>query len=64
MNKETIRDQTGKTLGYKVNETKSGDSTYYSPGGSVIARVRNGTTISGDNKVAGKGDQGLRLFGK
>ena len=62
--KETIRDQHGKTLGYKVEETKSGDSTYLDAGGKVIARVRNGTTIGGDNKIAGKGDQGLRLFKK
>jgi len=58
MSKEIIRDQHGKTLGYKVEETKLGDSTYLDAGGKVIARVRNGTTISGDGRIIGKGDLG------
>jgi hypothetical protein len=64
MNKEIIRDNHGKTLGYKVNETKPGDSTYLDAGGNVIARVRNGTTISGDNRIVGRGDLGILEMNK
>lgn len=52
-----IKDQTGKVIGYKTS-----DNTYLTPGGAVVARVRNGTTYGSKLEVKGKGDQGLRLF--
>lgn len=60
--KETITDQRGRVVGYKMSETNG--STYLTPGGGLVARVRNDVTTDARNMVAGRGDQGLRLFGK
>lgn len=54
-----FKDQTGKVIGYKTS-----DNTYLTPGGAVVAKVRNGTTYGAKSEVRGAGDQGLRLFGK
>jgi hypothetical protein len=60
--KETITDQHGKVVGYKLLETNG--STYLTAGGGLVARVRNGVTTDAKNLVRGTGDQGMRLFGK
>ena len=52
-----IRNEKGSVIGYKKP-----DGTYLSPGGKVIALVKNGTTYNAKGQVKGKGDQGLRLF--
>lgn len=60
MSNTPVKDQTGKVIGYR-----SDDGTYYDTGGRVIARVKNESTYDGKSgQVIGKGDQGLRLFGK
>ena len=58
--KETIRDEHGRVIGYKLIE-ESG-ATYLNPSGHVISRVRNETTLDSTGAVRGKGDQGLRLY--
>lgn len=58
--KESIKNEKGQVIGYKLNEVSG--STYLRPDGTVVARVRNETTLDQRGSVKGKGDQGLRLF--
>ena len=59
MSNEAIKNEKGQVIGYKTT-----DGTYLRPSGEVVARIRNETTLDRNGSVKGKGDQGLRLFGK
>jgi hypothetical protein len=63
VNKDSIKDEKGKVIGYRIAE-KDGNATYLTPGGKVVARVRNETTLGQGSSVKGRGDQGLRFFPK
>jgi hypothetical protein len=59
MSNTPIKNEKGQVIGYKT-----ADNTYIRPSGEVVARIRNDTTLGSKNEVKGKGDQGLRLFGR